>query len=82
MYKTPIRLNKSQLILRRDYLIQDNKRRNDEVYYHMDLQAKGVKYKPRSTDKTYHGRKAIHQLMVIDFQNRQIEELDRKIASL
>lgn len=36
---------------------------NTQIYYHMKLQAEGVKYKPKSKDTTYHGRKAIHNLM-------------------
>lgn len=36
---------------------------NTKIYYHMKLQAECVKYKPRSSDKTYHGRNAIHHLM-------------------
>lgn len=44
----------------------DMKYHNTQIYYHMKLQAEGVKYKPRSSDKTYHGRKAIHHLMAYE----------------
>ena len=39
---------------------------NMQIYEHMKLQAGGVKYKPSSSDATYHGRKAIHNLMAYD----------------
>lgn len=48
---------------------------NGEVYDHMKLQAEGVKYKPKSKDKTYHGRKAIHALQSMCRCAKEIQRL-------
>ena len=54
---------------------------NTQIYYHMKLQAEGVKYKPRSSDKTYHGRKAIHALLAYEMCQKNyfdaLEELEQ-----
>lgn len=54
---------------------------NKRIYYHMKLQAEGVKYKPSSSDTTYHGRKAIHNLMAYELSQKiyfdSLEELEK-----
>ena len=60
---------------------QDMEYYNKRVYYHMKLQSEGVKYKPKSSDTTYHGRKAIHNLMAYKLSQeiyfRSLEMLEK-----
>ena len=55
---------------------------NMQIYEHMKLQAGGVKYKPRSSDKTYHGRKAIHYLMAYELSQKMYFESLEKLEQL
>lgn len=64
MYGEPTKDQKRKYYARRAaWSKQDLEYYNRRIYKHMKLQAEGVKYKPQSTDTTYHGRQAIHNLM-------------------